>query len=189
MDWLTGCISDSTAWECFGRWFWQTVIAFGDTFFDKCHLAQVASTSALNQWYFGSQTKAVDVTASCLVVQGVQDKLELFEVVDVVLGTRKQVSRDDDMVTNKSNGVLLHNTVVVGLNVSLWIVFENTFFCCLFAISKMNSLDCNFYEKIKRNFYGCFWLANMTLLEKKLAIQIAQLYCVQIDLELVNSFS
>lgn len=147
MDWLTGRISDSTTWECFGRWFWQAVIAFGDTFFDKCHLAQVAGTSALNQWYFGSQTKSVDVTASCLVVQGVQDKLEFFEVVYVVLGTSKQVIRDHDMVTSKSNGVLLHNTVVVGLNVSLWIVFENTFFCGLFSFSKINCSNFNFFMK------------------------------------------
>lgn len=87
MNGLRRRVSDRAARERFGRRLWQAVVAFGEAFLDQRDLAQVASTTALDQGYVGSQTQPVHVTTGRLVVQSVQDDRELLEILDVVFDT------------------------------------------------------------------------------------------------------
>jgi len=87
VDGLGRRVADGAAGKGLGRRLRQAVVALGRALPDQRHLAEVAGAAALDERHVRRQTQAVDVAARRLVVEGVEDELELLEVVDAVFGT------------------------------------------------------------------------------------------------------
>ena len=87
VDGLGRRVSDRASGKCLGRWLWQAVVALCEALLDQSHLTKIAGASALDQRNIGGETQPIDVAASRLVVQCVEDDRELLEVLNVVLDT------------------------------------------------------------------------------------------------------